>query len=153
MREIKFRAVIKATKEVFPVITIWSNSVCLDLSESNKYEYPEKVFLMDEIELLQYTGLHDKNGIEVFEDDIVQTVTMTVIVKFGEFTPVVLKEWCEEQGVTEDVKMVGFYCEGIKSKIDSQVKGKEFFLPSHSPCSFTVISNIHDNPELMKESD
>ena len=101
----------------------------------------------------EYSGLLDKNSVEVFEGDIAQTVKMKAIVRLGEFTPVVLKEWCEEQGVTEDVKMVGFYCEGISSKIDSNVKGKQFFLPSHEPCAFVVIGNQYDNPELLKEGD
>lgn len=138
MREIKFRAVIKATNEVFPVITIWSNSVCLDLSGS-KYEYPEKVFLMDEVELMQYTGLHDDSGdeVEIFENDIVEFEyegsTYRGLIKFeGGCVIIACNELPDSYITMFDI-----------AEFDRDylwINGK-------------VIGNKFNNPELMKESD
>ncbi len=60
MREIKFRAWIKEEK----VLTSWE-----EIQEGYGFDY---VFEHQEkVELMQYTGLKDKNGKEIYEGDIV----------------------------------------------------------------------------------
>ena len=41
---------------------------------------------IDEVELMQSTGLKDKNGKEIFEGDIITTNAYGCIVNFGEYT-------------------------------------------------------------------
>ena len=66
MREIKFRAWVKTDKRMTPSFDFrqWDGN----------YLYPSnfgKVMIGD-LEIMQYTGLHDKNGKEIYEGDIVE---------------------------------------------------------------------------------
>ena len=77
MENLRFRAWDKENREMlevhgisFDVQGIWTNEMIDDESDGNF------IFLSD-IELLQSTGLKERNGIEMFEGDVVKT-------KYGE---------------------------------------------------------------------
>ena len=78
----------------------------------------------------QYTGLTDKNGVRIFEGDIVHCVSkldsadMVVIFECGQFRMVLAEKYHEYQA------NIGYY--------DINCFAKE------------VIGNIHDNPELLE---
>lgn len=78
----------------------------------------------------QYTGLTDKNGVKIFEGDIVHCVSkldsadMVVIFECGQFRMVISEKYHEYQTNT------GYY--------DINCFEKE------------VIGNIHDSPELLE---
>jgi len=59
MREIKFRAWNKIDKKMLPSRTLQQLAVC---------DYCDT---FDHLEIMQFTGLHDKNGNEIYEGDIV----------------------------------------------------------------------------------
>ena len=75
----------------------------------------------------QYTGLTDKNGVRIFEGDIIQsleTKETAVVQWFPEHSAFMV--WCKSSNE------VGFLYECTKSNIE-------------------VIGNIYDNPELLKQ--
>lgn len=127
MREIKFRVWDKELKEMCSVtdIQLWINYVHYSRKDSDigKGNYPADVILM------QYTGLKDKNGTEIYEGDIVYD-------PWGDKHIVI---WDEESMMfTYDVNewwMPYLWCRSHEAD--------ELDKPE-------VIGNIYDNPELLK---
>ena len=76
----------------------------------------------------QYTSLTDKNGVRIFEGDIVECVSGG------------------EQAVISWLKY--FACFGLS--FDGWCRGFDDY--DFSPNDFKVIGNIHDNPEIIKSA-
>ncbi len=78
-REIKFRA----WDEVSEKMLNWNDF--LDTNMKNTFIAPESTGLI----LMQYTGLHDKNGKEIYEGDLVQQFNIKengiIEYKYGQF--------------------------------------------------------------------
>ena len=120
MREIKFRVWNKRLKELLKVDKI-------------KFDKKDKIKSVhtgigisgevDEIELLQFTGLKDKNGKEIYEGDII---------KHNELTGYCVIEW---KKLCWCLKHIGWNSVGLRQYNSSEMK---------------VIGNIHENPELLK---
>ena len=88
-------------------------------------------------ELMQYTGLKDKNGKERFEDDIV-LITWTTDSKGG---------YLQSSDAYVDHKMIAvikYYREGF-AYFDS--KDKQINFPKNA--DIEVIGNVYENPELL----
>jgi len=77
---------------------------------------------------MQYTGLIDKNGVEIYEGDIVKTICGTIA----------HVNWCVKYSMFEYVTLGDFDCNG-QSMVCSQDALK-------------VIGNIHENPELYDDA-
>lgn len=126
----KFRAWDKLRKIMLPVGDLDTSYKLVYLEEDNGYRC-EMDF--DEIELMQFTGLKDKNDNEIFEGDIV---------KFPEFngdiyiTPVVWDKSCACFGLSFSGKYpISFdYLEEFYTELKD----------------IEVVGNIYENPELLE---
>lgn len=123
MREIKFRAWDKSQNKMYQVRGINFDNEDLWLKINETQIMGANLF---EVELMQYTGLKDKNGIEIYEGDIVRCYG-------GEFC----------QGVYE-------YDESIR--IDSLTNPFTMLCLTESE-NLEVVGNIYKNPELLEGVD
>ena len=134
MREIKFRAWLKETKEMVEVDDIrFSEPLMINTTSAWRLE--------DEIVLLQYTGLRDKNGREIYEGDI-------VVIKR------VITRWKHEREILEALKrrnpkFVIVFEEGtFECKAKGEFAHSLSFLCKY--CDIEVIGNIYEHKHLLE---
>lgn len=133
MREIKFRAwgydVIQE-KYVMRSFESIQNNCGAYFFEPQKYQPNPHV-------LMQYTGLKDKNGKEIYEGDVARQWIEDLIEPSGGFYWLAKIEFYHGAWTA---KQIGFDYE----------KADEFPVFLHDECSlFEVIGNIYENPELL----
>ena len=114
MREIKFRAWDKQYNR-------WAVSAPTIVERFHKS--------LPSCELMQYTGLKDKNGKEIYEGDIV------AIENYNSF----LKKWLPHN---TEVKWFGAGFRAMEGSISNDLT----FLPNHNE----VIGNIYENKDLLE---
>ena len=127
MREIKFRA----WNEVQEKMVNWSEF--LNTNMKNTFIAPESTGLL----LMQYTGLKDKNGKEIYEGDI-----LLAPVYFGSLKCVCIYQ---QENIVSSIQGFGLY------SYDSYFRTYRTLVESDEWDDFEVIGNIYDNPELLKE--
>jgi len=132
MREIKFRA--------------WDESMgkmeFFGLGDTVPYYYPDEWSSRINYEVMQFTGLLDKNGKEIYEGDIIESVEDNYIYKINPIVP--LSRSCVDRSET-----IGRRCDneiihsnGISENYnDDWISNSEFY---------EIIGNIYENPELLK---
>ena len=139
MREIKFRAWFEGHMYEVAKLDFWGDpeQATCDLAGPGENGEGEEFFdiYVGEVELMQYTGLKDKNGAEVYEGDIVafedsdggyeypDVAVNTGIVEYGE---------------------LGFY---FTNRV--AVEMDDFYIKDGRCDDIEVIGNIYENPELM----
>ena len=113
----KFKAFLKGTNQIVDVEIIFFKLCTVKLTNDKFYEF-------EDIILMQSTGLHDENGVEVFEGDVLKSKDGTdgLISRFI---------------VEKDDFYTGF--------IPMNREGYGF---NRTMCE--VIGNIYENPELLE---
>lgn len=131
MREIKFRAWDKNKNKMYQVRGINFDNEDLWLKINETQIMGANLF---EVELMQYTGLKDKNGKEIYKGDILQFYNdVDYIIKPG-YAKVVFKDGA-------------FCCKHFRY-------GTEYLANMDmSDMDITVVGNIYENPELLKEGE
>jgi uncharacterized phage protein (TIGR01671 family) len=125
---LKFRAWLKNDKEMIEVDEIHFDNGKLDFI-GDAITFMRTV---DEIELMQSTSLFDKNGVEIFEGDLIKTSSAVCLVDFGEYTYL-------EDDETE-ITAIGFYLAFLNTHPVSCCPFESLFWKG---CE--VIGNIHEN--------
>jgi uncharacterized phage protein (TIGR01671 family) len=144
MREIKFRVWNKREKRMFSTVyqlgsDCWKTTVqdCGDIVET---------FDMKDLCVLQYTGLRDENGIEIYEGDIVSQELRKFVNTETSYEGKRTEKTSNEYVVTlkgevrwnrDSFEIYWTHEEGVESRrINTDVE---------------VVGNIYQNPELLKE--
>ena len=130
MREIKFRAWDKKKGQFVTVYNLPIEGSIADLKWSLKPE-DENIILM------QFTGLHDKNGKEIWEGDVVN-VTRDLVAKISPAIGVI-KYFGDHFGISDRV-------EGHHTSLYDVAYSKCFYWHD-----VEVLGNIYENPELLKD--
>lgn len=126
MKELKFRAFYKPRKKMFNVGMIdFKNKVIIEDAE-NKHWFHE-------CELMQYTGLKDCEGGEIFEGDIVKDLRDDNSLRYGDGNNLSPVEF--HQGSFG----VSIIYDGIFTPISMFTEDYRF----------KVIGNIYQNPEIL----
>jgi uncharacterized phage protein (TIGR01671 family) len=137
MREIKFRAWDKRLRpdtgkgKMYQVTALLSYGVDVD----EAIDEDGNITLYDTYELMQYTGLKDKNGNEIYEGDILQ-------------------DRYEIKGKPEiDTGRIDFIngCTCL-TYFDLDEDGQRQYFPAYNGLEhYEVIGNLYENPELLEE--
>ena len=138
MREIKFRAWDTVTKDWVPMgVNHISNLVRIKATKKKKGEFLIDTFdsVSRRLVLMQYTGLKDKNGKEIYEGDIIKYHYFY----FADGSEIEKEHVCS---VKYDDSFANF------DAMDKE--GFAHFLGNASDDGIEIIGNIHENPELLQ---
>jgi len=133
-REIKFRAWLKTNKIMTEIdkIDFINNEVAFGFYEGS----------IDAVELMQYTGLKDKNGKEVYEGDLFYyTCPRECLERLCKIT------YCPDKMGIEVVQI----CENEEEPIWAFVDGWETYETAKYLTTIEIIGNIYENPELLED--
>ena len=131
-REIKFRAWDEKKKEIRDVTGInwYDEYIWVDETPMTGDKLP-----IESTPLMQYTGLKDKNGVEIYEGDIMEEVVKN------------------QHGIFKKVFVFPAYEEFSGGGMDYSVYGIGYSWDDHTPINLSIsqiIGNIWENADLLK---
>lgn len=135
MKEIKFRAWIKTETSGFMIPN--KESDCFMVSNGNGfavYDENKNIIPNENVIILQFTGLYDKNGKEIYEGDVLDFINTY-------------------RGMNSKWKCTVEFLDGsfICRYIDEEKHYNHFTSWNYPDVNWKVIGNIYDNPELSEE--
>ena len=142
----RYRAWDSAKKEMFKdTFAITESGQVVTVEQSSVFVSPDYVFV-DNLVIMQSTGLHDKNGQEIFEGDILEIQGIRMVVKFGSYEYI---ESSKSNGHTLGVVYdgLGFYVECINAADPDRISPFEPETLKES----AVIGNVYENKELLED--
>ena len=133
-REIKFRAWLKEDKKMENVKTMDFTDKTILCLKKNEFinAYLLRRVSFDDVELMQYTGLKDKNGKEIYEGDI-------VLIKLDETS-------------TWHKTVVGFKKGAFIADLIDKEDYVYIFHHGFTDDDFEIIGNIYENKNLLEEN-
>ena len=134
----KFRAFLIEAKTMHNILAIdfSRNMYCLQIGKATIGEW----FWFREIELIQSTGLKDKNGVEIFEGDVVKVSDGGN--EEDSYTSVV-KNYADEGYPALDIEAPSSWY--YESNVLSTIMGGDYE-------TIEVIGNVWENPELLEQA-
>lgn len=131
----KFRAWLKEENKMIEPSDILSISFKLcEMTPNYLYGFEKEKYDFYDLELMQSTGLKDKNGKEIFDGDIVTDGDVTSDIKYHQ---------------TLGFYMIGKYGFSVPFGQGVDVEYFEEFA-DHVSKTFEVVGNIYENTELLE---
>lgn len=133
-REIKFRAWLKEDKKMVNVKTIDFTDKTIRCLKKNEFinAYLLRRVSFDDVELMQYTEVKDKNGKEIYEGDIVKIIKLE---GYGEY--------CDQVEYTGRIEC---YISEFR------IQPLNLRLSDESTVEIEIIRNIYENKNLLEEN-
>jgi uncharacterized phage protein (TIGR01671 family) len=158
MREIKFRAWDNEDKKMWKVVAI-SDSIWGDCEEAHIrvcgfHENPSKketdVRMSVDYKLMQYTGLYDNTGNEIYEGDIVRVWENDEMIPERDCGGGII-DFNRHEGFSQlgTVSYKGAWF-AYETKKHLEGRKEQIFAPLDFCEGIEVIGNIYENPELLE---
>ena len=132
MRELKFRAISKDKEWVYGFFVV---------GEENAFIYAEnkKYYTVDESTVGQFTGLQDKNGVDIYEGDVL---------RFKDKLEWYWSPFLSANEINEILNNHEKY--PYEQRLVELPESYEWLLSSEIQSFWAVIGNIHENQELLE---
>lgn len=95
----------------------------------------------------QFTGLTDRNGVKIFEGDIIRWHDDTELSVSGQIAEVCFGKYKDADSAFDDIYPLGFYIRFSDKNCITIC-----WLDEYKNC-FDIVGNIYDNPELLNEGE
>lgn len=129
MREIKFRAWDKERSEMYEVDALHFYRQLIEVDSETDHQTTS----IEPYEIMQYTGLKDKNSVDIYEGDIVENASKDLKFQVVYEAPSFNRKWIDD------------ISKRYREHLTEPLAWNTYII-----CE--VIGNIYENPELLGDS-